>query len=183
MNLALISPWWLTAVMVSALIAAAVEDAVRFRISNIICAAVFAAALVAMGLHGFSWSLWQNALVSFTILAVGTVAFAMKWLGGGDVKLLASIGLWIDLSSAAGLIAAVFVAGGLVAILYIGARRLFHDTKLSAARQAKIPYGLAVVAGALFIFTTQLSDRAGRSVQGGGIKIAGIAPTVLPLSR
>jgi prepilin peptidase CpaA len=159
MNLIIGAPWWLVAFLVLVLIAAALEDALRFRISNITCAAVFAGALVAMALHGFAWDLWQNALLCLAILAVGTIAFAAGWLGGGDIKLLAAIGLWFDLSAAAGLIAAVFVAGGLVGLLYIGGRRLVHATRLSAARQAKIPYGLAIVAGTAFMLANQVSHR------------------------
>jgi prepilin peptidase CpaA len=159
MNLIVGAPWWLVVFLMLALVAAALEDALRFRISNITCVAVFAAALVAMAVHGLSWDLWQNALLCVAILAVGTMAFAAEWLGGGDVKLLAAIALWFDLSAAAGLIAAVFVAGGFVALLYITVRRLVNATRLSAARKGRVPYGLAIVAGAAFIFTSQISHR------------------------
>src|SRR5438552_7208787 len=126
MNLIVGSPWWRIALLLAALIAAAVEDGIRLRISNMTCAAVFIGAIVAAGFQGFSLTLWQNVVVYVVILAVGTAAFAAEWLGGGDVKLLAAIGLWLDLKSAVGLIAAVFLAGGLLAIVYIAARRLAH---------------------------------------------------------
>jgi prepilin peptidase CpaA len=157
MNLIVAAPWWLIALLMLALGAAAVEDAVRYRISNLTCAAVLIAALVAVAVQGFSSGLWQNFALFAAFLAVGTLAFAAGWLGGGDVKLLASIGLWLDLRAAVGLIAAVFIAGGLVALVYIVARRMVHAAGPSIGRHAQIPYGLAVVAGALFMFGTQLS--------------------------
>jgi len=159
MNLIVGSPWWLVAFLMLALGAAAVEDALRFRISNLTCGAVFGAALVAVAVHGFSPGLWQNVAVFAAVLALGTLAFAAGWLGGGDVKLLASIGLWFDLRAATGLIAAVFIAGGLVAIVYIVARRVVRAARPSTRRHAKVPYGVAVVAGAIFVFGTQLSHR------------------------
>ena len=159
MNLIVGAPSWLILLLAMALIAAAVEDALRFRISNLACAVVFVAALAAMGLHGFSWSLWQNALVCLVILAVGTGAFAAGWLGGGDVKLLAAIGLWLDLRSAVGLLAAVFIAGGLVALAYLLVRKIVPSRRNIDSRHSRIPYGLAIVVGAAFIFTIQLSDR------------------------
>jgi prepilin peptidase CpaA len=160
MNLVVGAPWWLIAILILALLAAAIEDALRLRISNVTCAIVLFAALMAMGVHGFSLALWQNALVCIAILAIGTPAFSFGWLGGGDIKLLAAIGLWLNLSAAAGLIAAVFLAGGLVAIAYIAARRLSRRGQQSRARDRRVPYGVAIVIGALFIFGTQLSEPA-----------------------
>jgi len=159
MNLIIGAPSWLVGFLVLALGAAAVEDALRFWISNLTCAAVLIAALVAATIHGFSPSLWQNAAVFGAILAVGTLAFAAGWLGGGDVKLLASVGLWLDLRAALGLIAAVFIAGGLVGLVYIVAHRAAHAARPSTSRHAKVPYGVAVVAGAILIFGAQLSHR------------------------
>lgn len=158
MNLITSSPSWLTITLLFLLLAAAIEDAVRLRISNLTCGLVFVGALVAMGVHGFSLSLWQNALVCIVILALGTPAFAAGWLGGGDVKLLAALGLWLDLQAAFGLIAAVFIAGGLLAIISIAARRAGIWRRHANPRDGRIPYGVAIAAGAFFIFGVQLTQ-------------------------
>src|SRR5947209_795149 len=159
MNLIVGSPWWLIALLFLALVAAAVEDGLRLRISNLTCAAVVIGAIVAAASHGFSSTLWQNVVVCLVILAAGTAAFAAKWLGGGDVKLLAAIGLWLDLKAATGLIAAVFLAGGVVAIIYIAARRLAHRRGQAHRTDGRVPYAVAIAIGAMFIFTTQLRER------------------------
>lgn len=159
MNLIVGAPSWLIAVLVLALLAAAIEDALRFRISNITCAVVFVTAIVAAGIHGLSPSLWQNALICVAILAIGTWAFTAGWMGGGDIKLLAAIGLWLNLSSVAGLLAAVFLAGGLVAIVYIVGRRVVRRDRKSSSRKGRVPYGVAIVVGAFFVFATQLNQR------------------------
>jgi prepilin peptidase CpaA len=159
MNLIVSAPAWLSTILLVVLAIAALEDAFRLRISNITCAAVFVGALIAMVLHGLSPSLWQNALVCIAILAIGTPAFTAGWLGGGDIKLLAAIGLWLDLQAAAGLIAAVFIAGGVLGLIYIAARRVTRPHARSPKDYARVPYGLAIVFGAIFIFGIQLTER------------------------
>ena len=95
---------------------------------------------------GPSWSLWQNLVVFVAILFLGTGAFAAGWLGGGDVKLLAAAGLWLDLRAAIGSWP-VFMAGGLVAICLT----LWPAVSAQGNRQEerRIPYGIAIAVGAL----------------------------------
>jgi prepilin peptidase CpaA len=148
MNLISLAPFWLVVLLCCLLGAAAIEDALRFRISNIIPLAVVAGAVGAASVHGPSWSLWQNAVVFVAILALGTIAFASRLLGGGDVKLFAAVGLWLDLRSALGLVALVFLAGGVVALAYLAAR-LFRGGGGGRKGGTRIPYGIAIALGAL----------------------------------
>jgi prepilin peptidase CpaA len=157
MNLIVGAPSWLVLLLALALLAAAAEDAIRLRISNLTCAAVLAGALLAMVLQGFSLSLWQNLALCIGILSIGTPMFAAGWMGGGDVKLLAALGVWLDLQSAIALLAAVFLAGGAIAAIYIAVRRIRGAPKEKRA-SGRIPYGLAIVAGAAFVFGLQLSQ-------------------------
>ena len=159
MNLVGGAPAWLITILILALVAAAVEDVIRLRISNLSCAAVLLSAILAMALQGFSLSLWENLLVCCGILFIGTFAFNAGWLGGGDVKLLAAVGLWLDLRAAVGLIGAVFVAGGLVAVAYLVARRFRRSGGQPNIRSGKVPYGIAIVIGTLFILGVQLNQR------------------------
>ena len=164
MNLILTAPTWLIVVLVLALLAAALQDAIRFKISNLTCGIVLLTAIVAMVLQGFSMSLWQNLSVCIAILVLGTAAFAGGWLGGGDVKLLAVLGLWFDLRSAVALLAAVFIAGGLVAFLYIAARWARLRKQSLDKGGGRVPYGIAIAAGALFMFGVQFQQRPTNSV-------------------
>jgi prepilin peptidase CpaA len=156
MNLIEHAPLWLVVLGALALIAGAVEDMIRLRISNLTCLAVIICALVAMGLAGFPAALWQNALVFAAILVAGTIAFSWKLLGGGDVKLMAAAGLWVNLATALWLIAAILVAGGVVAIIYL-ATRPFRRKRLKG-EGGQVPYGVAIAAGALFVLGTQYSE-------------------------
>lgn len=160
MNLISLAPLWLLALLACVLAAAAIEDAARFRISNMFPLGVAAGAFIAAAFHGPSLDLWQNAVVLIAILALGTAAFAAGLLGGGDVKLLAAIGLWLDLRSAVTLVALVFIAGGILALVYL-AVRLARGRGLD--RKGRVPYGIAIGLGALALII--LDPRISKSHQ------------------
>lgn len=156
MNLIPTAPSWLLIILGLLLAAAAIEDALRLRISNLTCLGVLLAALAAMALAGFELSLWQNAANFLVLLAVGTMIFAAGKIGGGDVKLLAALGLWFNFAGAIWLITAVFLAGGVFALLFIIFRLVWGKRVGRKSRGAMIPYGLAIVAGAFFVGAAQL---------------------------
>lgn len=153
MNLISTAPLWLIAVLTAALAAAAIEDFVRLRISNITCGVVLLTALVAIVLHGFTLDLWQNAVVFLVLLVAGTALFAAEQMGGGDVKLLACLGLWVNIQAGIWLLALTLLSGGVLAIIYIVARWARGDRSKTSKG---IPYGLAIVAGAGLVFSSQL---------------------------
>lgn len=151
MNLVPNAPIWLLAILFVAMGAAAIEDFLRLRISNITCGVVVVTALVAMGLQGFPLALWQNGLVFAFLLICGTLLFMSGKFGGGDVKLFAALGLWVDLGTGIWLLATSLIAGGVLALIYIAVRHFRGGRKSKG-----IPYGLALVAGASLIFAGQL---------------------------
>jgi prepilin peptidase CpaA len=158
MNLIQVAPSWLLVVLALLLVAAAVEDAMRLRVSNVTCLGVLIAAAIAMAWAGFPPALWQNALVFAVLLIAGTLLFGAGKIGGGDVKLLATLGLWVNIAGAIWLLASVLIAGGVLAILFVGTRLLrgrpsrLRDKK----RGGGIPYALAITAGAAFVFASQI---------------------------
>jgi prepilin peptidase CpaA len=159
-NLAVEAPQWLALVFAILLLAAATEDAVRLRISNITVLLVIVAAVAAAIIAGPHLSLWQNVLVLAALLAVGTPLFAAGKLGGGDVKLLAAAGLWFDLAGAARMLVAVMLAGGLLALLILAARLPNWGEKkrrrvVILQPGGGIPYGMAIAAGALIAMALQ----------------------------
>lgn len=161
MNLFESAPLWLAWVLGALLVLAALEDAIRLRISNILCLAVLIGALIAMFMAGLEISLWQNTIVFAALLGGGTLLFAKGMFGGGDVKLLATVGLWCDLTTAFFMLTCVFLSGGALAILILGARTFAPAG--AAARvvilrpRAGIPYGIAIAAGALITLGLQRS--------------------------
>jgi prepilin peptidase CpaA len=157
MNLVPGAPIWLLAILFAALVAAAIEDFIRLRISNVACLVVFVTALIAMGLHGFPLALWENAVVFAVLLVCGTLLFAAEKVGGGDVKLLASLGLWVNISAGTWLLATSLICGGVLAVIYIVVRYVRRPRGSKRPKESKgIPYGLAIVAGACLVFAGQV---------------------------
>lgn len=160
MNLAAGAPLWLALVFAILLLVAAAEDALRLRISNVTVLLVIFTASAAAVIAGVQLALWQNLVVFLVLLVAGTPLFAAGKLGGGDVKLLAAVGLWFSVKSAATMLIAVLLAGGVLALMVLVLRAFSWS---EAARQRAvilrpkggIPYGAAIAAGALIAMALQ----------------------------
>ncbi len=162
MKLAAEAPMWLALIFALLLMAAAVEDAVRLRISNVICILILGAAFVAIAVTGPESALWQNVVVFGALLGIGTVLFASGKLGGGDVKLLAAAGLWFDIRSGVVMLTTVLIAGGVLALVVLALRMFkWSDGAIARVRLLKpkggIPYGVAIATGVLMA-TAMLRD-------------------------
>lgn len=156
MNLVPGSPLWLLVPLFLAIAAAAIEDFIRLRISNVTCLAVLIMALIAVVLHGFSVDLWQNVVVFAVLLGGGFLLFAWGKMGGGDVKFLACLGLWVTINDGIWLLASTLIAGGILAFIYIAVRWGKATREGKKYKSKGIPYGLAIAAGAILVFTSQL---------------------------
>jgi prepilin peptidase CpaA len=147
LNLIASAPLWVAILFGCAMAAAAIEDVARFRISNITSLIVLLGAIGAAIVVGPTWALWENGAVFLAVLIIGFAAFAGGFLGGGDVKLFAAAALWFDIHSAVWFVAFVFMAGGVVAVLYL-ATRPFRKSA-GGKKGTRIPYGLPIAVGAL----------------------------------
>ena len=140
--------------LVLLLAAAASQDIYQLRISNIFPVAIFLLFPVYAVAKGVDATIWQNGAVFLAVLALGILAFGARWLGGGDVKLLAATALWFDISGAAWLIGMIAVLGAVVALLFMLLRRIIPEPALlrsgiaSLERRGPIPYSLGIAAGA-----------------------------------
>ena len=147
------------AVFAVALIYAALTDASSMRITNrtvlVIMLAFFAAT-------PFAWESWavfgEHMLVGLVFFVAGFVMFAVGGLGGGDAKLMAATGLWWTLPDAVPYVVYVTLLGGVLAMLLLAGRN-FVPASVSTnrflarmfAEEKKMPYGLALSAGALIV--------------------------------
>ena len=160
------------AIVFGTLAFAAATDVARRRIPNglsIIVAACFLAAGVAspdrVDLLGGAW-------VGGAILIVGVVLFALGKIGGGDVKLLAAMGLWAGPAAAMDFLLVTALAGGALAMFYllpeinylIGWMRAAIERRAPALQGIEVqsnfrthglPYGVAIAAGGIFVLWTR----------------------------
>jgi len=144
----------LLAALAIGLLAAAFTDLKRRQIDNWLNAAIALAAPAfwwASGLDLWPGVAWQLglAVASFAVLAV---LFAMKMMGGGDVKLLTALALWVQPQHFLWLVVVMSVIGGVLTIVF-GA---WHVTRRQTGRIA-IPYGVAIcMAGLLTVYMKSL---------------------------
>jgi prepilin peptidase CpaA len=161
MNLFVGTPEWLIAILCALVVAAGVQDFLRLRISNVFPLAVLVAALVAMSLRGWSIDAWENFVVFGILLTLGTFLFAGGYMGGGDVKLFATVGLWTDFERALLLLPAVLLTGGVLALLLLSRRLLPLPANGAggARKNKKVPYGVAIAIGTLIVIGLQVQSR------------------------
>lgn len=148
------------------LLAAAWSDLCRRRIPNAVPAAITALWLLAVA-QGVAPAPIAASATAVVLLAAGIVVWRCGWLGGGDVKLIAALGLWAGPRGLDALLLGTTFAGGAMALAACLAPRLDSSPALVLARAAAarlapwqlpggpmtgwrergLPYGVAVAAG------------------------------------
>jgi prepilin peptidase CpaA len=133
------------------LIAAAINDALKYKIPNIVCAAL----LVLFPLFVITAPRpveWDQHLMVFTLMLISGFAMFMGNLAGaGDIKLLAATGLWAGPHLVAVFLIMTAIAGGVVALTMalLTYRRNFSGKQALALAKVPIPYGIAIAVGGL----------------------------------
>ena len=153
----------LLAMLAIALLVAAFTDLRSRRIGNWLTGAI------ALGAPLFWWAsglaLWPDvalqvgvAALTFAVLAA---LFAIRAMGGGDVKLLTALALWIEPLQFVRLILAMALLGGVLTIAF-GAWHVMRRQREKLA----IPYGVAISLAGLW--TIYLGYGAGGLAGAGG---------------
>lgn len=131
-----------------ALVIAGFTDLFERKIKNWLNAAVALGAPIFWIASGMPF--WPDIVVqiglAIGVLAIFATFFAFGWMGGGDVKLLAALALWIEPLWFLNLVLAMSVIGGALTILF-GA---VHVIRRGKGRPA-IPYGLAIASAAIWV--------------------------------
>ena len=141
----------LLAALAIALLVAAVTDLRSRHIGNWLNGGI------ALGAPLFWWAsdlaLWPDialqlgvALATFAVLAA---LFALKAMGGGDVKLLTALALWIAPMLFLKLVIVMALVGGVLTLIF-GARNVMRRQREKLA----IPYGVAIAMAGLWVLGT-----------------------------
>ncbi len=133
------------------------SDVLRRTIPNVICAGVFLLGLVQQILT--SPESWLYPVVGSALaILVSLGLHQKKILGGGDIKLIAALAVWMVPIELGRFALAIMLAGGVVGVCYlvIGFFRRLYDKSAPAA--AGVPYALAIVVGFLFMRPGILTD-------------------------
>lgn len=149
-----------------ALVVAAITDIRRRQIDNWLNAAIAVAAPAwwwASGLALWPDVAWQLGLAALTF-AICAGLFALRAMGGGDVKLLAALALWITPAWFLKLIIMMSLLGGVLTIVLA----FWHGARRRRERLA-IPYGVAISTAGLWVLASQFLPAAQSASAGAGV--------------
>ena len=140
--------WILLGLLSALLLAAAAFDLKTRTIPNSLNLAI---ALLAIP---FWWStglaLWPDMALQLGVAALVFAAFAAIFalgaMGGGDVKLVAAVALWLPWQAVISLLVLMSLAGGVLTLAMV-VRRRFAE----AEAEMEIPYGVAIAFGGLWL--------------------------------
>ena len=133
------------------------QDVTTYRISNRLVIAIGVSAFgVWLPLLPPSAILIQLA-IGAVFLLVGFLVFHFKIMGAGDGKLFAALGFWCQPQNVMMFLLVMAIAGFVVSMVYVGVRykkimALKENSDLTDMLTLKIPYGLALSAGGVFLF-------------------------------
>ncbi len=138
----------LLAALAIALLIAAFTDLKSRKIANWLNGAI------ALGAPVFWWAsgmaFWPDIAIQFGMavatFAVLSVLFALRAMGGGDVKLLTALALWIAPAHFLQLIVMMALLGGVLTLVFGG----WHIIRRQKDKIA-IPYGVAIAAAGLWV--------------------------------
>lgn len=142
-------------------IVAGLKDLTSMKIPNWISGlllAFFVPAALAVGLAPLDVAIHFG--IALVALFVGAGMFALRWIGGGDAKLMAAACLWLGVEGSGMFLLWTGIMGGLFCLALIFAR--FHSRPYLAGApgwlvtlmepKGDIPYGVAIAAGALMAY-------------------------------
>ncbi|MXP27552.1 peptidase [Porphyrobacter algicida] len=109
---------------------------------------------IALGAPLFWWAsglaLWPDVAIQLGVavaaFAVFAAMFALGMMGGGDVKLLTALALWVAPMIFVKLLIIMALAGGVLTVVM----GFWHIARRQRDRLA-IPYGVAIAVGALWV--------------------------------
>lgn len=90
-------------------------------------------------------------IIASVVLAVFAGCFAIGMMGGGDVKLIAALALWLPLPQLMTMLVWMAIAGGVLTLAML----IVHRSRRSA-RALEIPYGVAIAAASLMLVANDM---------------------------
>ena len=145
-------------------LAASLHDIAARTIPNKLASAVAIAGIATSAEDGH---LFGSMLAAAGVFLVSAFCWRRGWMGGGDVKLLGAAALGMPASSALTFVTAVAIAGGVLALFYLAARRFaaapasprpdslfaraMRVERWRISRGGPMPYACAIAAGVLFV--------------------------------
>ena len=145
----------LLALLAIILVAAAIIDIRTYTISNRLNLAVALLAplywvSIGMGIA----EIGIQVAVAVGVFVLLAIAFYLRMMGGGDVKLASAIALWFAPQGTLRFLIYMSVAGGVLTLIVVGLHKLRKKEG-----KPEIPYGVAIAFGALTILAQRFLNQ------------------------
>lgn len=103
-------------------------------------------------------SLWPGVAVelgiALAVLAIFAFAFQLGLMGGGDVKMLAALALWLPPLAVLQLLVIMSLAGGVLTLILLVPHRIART-----AGQPEIPYGIAIAFAGFWLISERFLNQ------------------------
>ena len=159
----LYSNYAIFAVFVCLLLTAAALDVTGFVIPNWVSLSVAVLFFIAAAVLPVDTAWASHLGAAAAVLMGGLVIYAMRILGGGDIKLITALSLWAGFEHLPMLLLYIALGGGIMALAPIVLRRVLLSVTihvpaiegLSRTRRAgdtrNLAYGVAIAAGSIVV--------------------------------
>ena len=148
----------LVAILAAMLLVAATGDLRARIIPNGLNAAIALLAIPFWWLSGLP--LWPEVVAQIAIaagvFAVFAIAFRIGAMGGGDVKMVAALALWLPPLAVLKLLVIMSLAGGVLTVAMLVRHRL-----AKAGGRLEIPYGVAIAFGGFWLIGERYLNQFG----------------------
>ena len=148
----------LVAILAAMLLVAATGDLRARIIPNWLNAAIALLAIPFWWLSGLP--LWPEVVAQIAIaagvFAVFAIAFRIGAMGGGDVKMVAALALWLPPLAVLKLLVIMSLAGGVLTVAMLIRHRL-----AKAGGRLEIPYGVAIAFGGFWLIGERYLNQFG----------------------
>jgi prepilin peptidase CpaA len=140
------------------LVSAGIQDARTREIANWKNAAI--AVLAPLWWWANDLALWPEMAMqlglALVVFALFVAAFQFGWMGGGDVKMIGALALWLPLVPLVWMLIVMSLVGGALTVLLLVERAVRHRTD-----EIEVPYGVAIAIAALIALHEPLFNHFG----------------------
>lgn len=148
----------LVAALAAMLLVAAIGDLKSRIIPNRLNAAIALTAIPFWWLTGLSP--WPDMAVQVAVAAgvffLFALAFRIGAMGGGDVKMVAAVALWLPPLAVLKLLVVMSLAGGVITLAMLARQRIGKSRA-----QLEIPYGVAIAFGGFWVLSERYLNQFG----------------------
>ncbi|WP_242137532.1 prepilin peptidase [Sphingomonas sp. TREG-RG-20F-R18-01] len=144
--------------LVALLVSAGIQDARTREIGNGKNIAIALLAPVWWWINGLSpWpDMGLQLGIAMLVFAAFVAAFHFGWMGGGDVKMIGALALWLPLQPLVSMLILMSLFGGVLTLLMLVDRAVRRRSA-----PIEVPYGVAIAIATLFVLREPLFNHLG----------------------